>query len=170
MTNWLRRAGRGLLPDGATLLWSLAEGRRGRRWRSTTLTEDGIVELDMTLEVDTSGLFTRLELTRSNGMLTLHPAVDGSRVDGNVVTRDGVRPISCPWSGRHELHVAGSPIPEFATALGRVRQHAPVQVVSIDAELALSTRLSVPGEGSAGLSDARGVPTLTASTEWALEE
>ena len=30
----VRRAGRGRLDDGTTILWSVAEGTRGRRWRA----------------------------------------------------------------------------------------------------------------------------------------
>lgn len=168
MTDWLRRAGRGRLPDGRTLLWSVAEGRRGRRWRSSTLDADGHVVLVLLLEMDVQGRFARLEVTTRSGLLTLHPEPGGSRVDGNVVHPDGVRPIAVPWGPGHVLRVADSPIPEILTRRVAVDGEAPSSILAIDASLAL-TALSPLGEGSGPVADPRGVPILDGAREWDLE-
>ena len=34
MSGFVRRAGSGILADGSRLVWSVADGRRGRRWRA----------------------------------------------------------------------------------------------------------------------------------------
>ena len=87
-TGWLRRAGRLLLGGGETVLWSVAEGRRGRRWRSARRDADGNLVSDLLLELDPVGRWTRLELATTAGILTLHPEPDDTAVHGNVVTAD----------------------------------------------------------------------------------
>ena len=113
---WLRRAGRLDAGGGETVLWSVAEGRRGRRWRS--IRRDGRHRLvsDLLVEVDPGGRWTRLELATARGILTLHPEPDGAAVHGNVVTPDGVVPLAFAWSPGHRLVVAGEPV--AAAALG----------------------------------------------------
>ena len=169
MSSWLRRAGRGILPDGTNLLWSVAEGRAGRRWRSTTTRRDGSLALELLLEVDSAGHFSRLEMTSPTGMLTLHPESSGSRVDGNVVTPEGVMPISLPWSPAHQLRVAGSPIPELVTAGVRRMGTTWIDIVEIGTDLGARSSRSAVGEGSGRLGDPRGVPSLERATEWPLE-
>lgn len=168
MTDLLRLAGRGHLPDSTDLLWSVAEGRRGRRWRSTTLAQGAIV-LDLLLELDHDGSFTRLELTSPAGMLTLHPGAGGTRVLGNVVAGDGVRPIDLPWQASDGLRVAASPLAEV---LLRPRETTPGGlrwIIEVDHALGVQRRPHVPGQApSAGL-DERGVPVLEDAEEWPLE-
>jgi hypothetical protein len=119
--GWLRRAGRLDLGGGESILWSVAEGRRGRRWRSirrdasNRLIADLLVS-DLLLEVDANGRWTRLELATVRGILTLHPDADGTAVHGNVVTPDGVVPLTFVWSPQHRLMIAGEPV--AAAALG----------------------------------------------------
>ena len=97
----------------------MAEGRRGRRWRSirrdasNRLVADLLVS-DLLLEVDADGRWTRLELATHRGILTLHPDADGSAVHGNVVTPDGVVPLTFAWSPQHRLVIAGEPVAEAA--------------------------------------------------------
>ncbi len=104
----VRRGGRATTIGGDQLLWSEAEGARGTRWRES-LMRDGALVRSLLLEVSTAGRPTRLEMTASAGLLTLHPEPDESELHGNVVGADGIRHLAFPWSGAHELLILGSP-------------------------------------------------------------
>jgi hypothetical protein len=108
--GWLRRAGRLDAGGGETVLWSVAEGRRGRRWRSLRRDDGGVVLSDLLLEVDPAGRWTRLELATTAGILTLHPERDEQSVHGNVVTDGGVLPLALAWSPRHRLLLPDEPV------------------------------------------------------------
>jgi hypothetical protein len=114
---WLRRAGRLDAGGGETVLWSVAEGRPGRRWRSLRLSVGGTVVSDLLLELDAVGSWTRLEMSAAAGILTLHPEPDGRSVHGNIVTERGVVPLALPWSPGHRLLLLDEPV--AAAALGR---------------------------------------------------
>jgi hypothetical protein len=143
----LRRAGRARLADGSELLWSLAEGGRGRRWRAMAMIE-GRISHALLLEVDRAGRPARLELTTDAGMLTLHPEPDGRSIHGNVIHRGGVRPLALPWSADHDLEIVDRPL---ATAVMlrrlsssvRVGAGETIPVLAIDRSLAVrpGTRL-----------------------------
>ena len=105
----VRRGGRGTLPDGAQLTWSLAEGGRGRRWRASRV-RDGRLEGTLLLEIDGADRPARLELGTADGLLTLHPDRDERELHGNVVTPDGIRHLRFDWSPAHELVVDGFPV------------------------------------------------------------
>ena len=190
MSAYLRRAGRGLLPDGSQLVWSVADGRRGRRWRAVA-TVDGVVSHALLLEVDTAGRPGRLELTTPAGMLTLHPEEGSGELHGNVVTASGVRHLALPWSDDHGLEVVGRPIGSAVTAhrlaaavaVGEGRT-VPVVVIAPDLEVAETTRRYrrvgagewrvepvSRGEATTVLRiDERGVPVLQREVaEWPLE-
>ena len=169
MNAWLRRAGRGLLPDGRTLVWSVAEGRRGQRWRSSTLGPEGRLDLALLIEVDGDGWFNRLELTTSRGMLTLHPEPDRSRVDGNVVSEGRVTPISLPWSSEHVLWVRDSPIAEILTGRVEAADDRMCRGLSINSTLEVAQAIRTREEWRRPPADDRGVPELDASDEWDLE-
>jgi hypothetical protein len=185
----VRRAGRGRLDDGATILWSVAEGTRGRRWRAVT-TLDGRLTHAVLLEASAGGRPTRLELATEAGLLTLHPADDERSAHGNVVHAGGVRPIELPWSPEHAIEVVGRP---FATAvmLGRlsrsiaVGEGETVQVLAVDAALVVrpGTRLvrrladrrwAVADLGAGRATeielDADGIPRFPAGDDWPLED
>jgi hypothetical protein len=115
VTNWLRRAGRGRLADGATMFWSVAEGNRGRRWRVQRLDGDELAAT-LLLEVEPDGRPRRFELAGPAGLLTLHPEPDFAAAHGNVVGRDGVRPLAYPWTEANVFFVAGLPVGELVTA------------------------------------------------------
>jgi len=123
----------------ATVLWSMAEGRRGRRWRATVRTPAGLIE-DLLLEVGLDGRPGRLEVTTDHGVLTLHPEPDGRSAHGNVVGHDGVRPLAFPWSPRHSFDVEGSWVPivvmvaELAARIG-VGEESGEQVLHVDRQL-----------------------------------
>jgi hypothetical protein len=71
---------------------------------------------DLLIEVDPDGRWTRLELATARGVLTLHPEPGGAVAHGNVVTSDGVEPLTFAWSRRHHLVIEAEPI--AAAALG----------------------------------------------------
>lgn len=136
MSAPLRSGGRAALPNGATIVWSVAEGARGRRWREAVTIDGGLVR-SLLLEVSIAGRPTRLEMTTAAGLLTLHPDRDERELHGNVVTPTGIRHLAFGWSPEHELDVAGSPA-AAAVALGRlatalaVGDSISIAVVSID--------------------------------------
>ena len=146
VTGYLLRAGAGTLADGAHLVWSVADGRRGRRWRAVA-TLDGVITHALLLEVDVTGRPSRLELSTTAGMLTLHPEEGSGGLHGNVVTGSGVRHLALPWSAEHGLEVEGRPIAAAVTAhrlsgstgVGEGRT-VPVVVITPDLLVAEATR------------------------------
>ncbi len=154
MTDWLRRAGSGRLPDGAVLTWSLAEGRRGRRWRAVAVVDGGIGQAVL-VEVAQDGRPGRLELTTPAGLLTLHPSADGRTAHGNVVAADGVRPLVFGWSPEHAFDVVGRPIAvsvtlhRLAGELG-VGESRSVPALAIAADLAVEAAVGTVWITSSG--------------------
>jgi hypothetical protein len=114
VSDRLRQGGRGGLPDGTRLTWSVAAGDRGRRWRAVT-DLDGREVLATLLELDPAGRPARLELTVPGALLTLHPTADGG-LHGNVVRDDGIDHLAFEWGPHHELVVAGMPLVVAAAA------------------------------------------------------
>jgi hypothetical protein len=190
MSRFVRQAGTGILADGSRLVWSVADGRRGRRWRAVA-SLDGVISQALLLEVDVEGRACRLELTTIEGMLTLHPDESLLSLHGNVVTPLGVRHLSLPWSDEHGLEIERSPIAGAVTAhrlagsmaVGEGRT-IPVVVIAADFMVSESTRRFVRLDGTgwrieeeigvAGAStltvDERGIPVgLLGGREWPLE-
>ena len=161
MNGALRRAGRGRLPDGPTVAWTVAEGTRGRRWRWSIADESGLVLVALA-ELDDRGLFARLELTTASGLLTFHPEPDGASAHGNVTGPDGVRPVATPWAAGWGIELEGD---AFGSALLAGRE--PMLVVAGD--LSLRPTADEPSTPPLALDD-RGVPMLTDAREWPLEE
>jgi hypothetical protein len=111
----LRRAGRGTAADGSVITWSVAEGRRGSRWREVRVRGESVVS-SLLLELDAAGRFSHLELSTASGLLTLHPEGDGT-LHGNAVGAGGVRHVmAVPWTRDDILLVAGSPTSRAAAA------------------------------------------------------
>jgi hypothetical protein len=164
MGGWLRRAGLGRLADRGVVLWSVAEGARGRRWRWIISDGERVRHVGL-VELDPTGGFGRLELATASGMLTLHPDADRQSIDGNVATPDGVRPLVARLEPAASLAIADDP---FGSAIldGRPATEAS------GPRLLVRPRLGVLVEGDAPrLSvDPRGVPILEEAREWALEE
>lgn len=141
----VRRGGSATLPDGGEIAWSVADGRRGRRWRAAT-TRDGVLTASLLLEVGADGRPARVELTTAAGLLTLHPEAGGS-LHGNVVSAGGIRHLTFDWSDDHELEIEGTPIPSAVTAArlastvrvgeGRI---APVVIVGHDLVVRVGAR------------------------------
>lgn len=118
MSELVRRAGRGTDATGALVVWSVAEGRRGRRWREVRSSVGGGVVSSLLLETEPGGRFSHTELGTGAGLLTLHPEPDGT-LHGNVVTADGVVHLAgLPWDPGGLLLVEGSTIAAAAAAHG----------------------------------------------------
>jgi hypothetical protein len=188
MTAPLRSGGRAALPIGATIVWSVAEGARGRRWREAITIDGGLVR-SLLLEVSTAGRPTRLEMTTAAGLLTLHPNRDDRELHGNVVTPAGIRHLRFEWSPDHELDVAGSPA-AASVALSGLAAHLAVgdairaAVVRVDDDLVPTPATwqvirSGPttwqvrdtgwgGERTVGL-DRNGLPELPDAETWPLQ-
>jgi hypothetical protein len=187
VADHVRRGGRGTLPDGAQLTWSLAEGARGRRWRATRV-RNGLLEGTILLEIDAAGRPARLELGSADGLLTLHPDRGEHELHGNVVTPGGIRHLRLDWSPAHELIVDGFPVALLA-AVRRLAAVIPAGASSERAAVIVDSglrchpttirlgrlderRWRAEGEGSAvGVAiDADGAPAgLDDAEEWPLE-
>jgi hypothetical protein len=184
----VRFGGRAATPDGGTIVWSVAEGPRGRRWREA-IVHGGSLRRSLLLEVSPAGAPTRLEVTGAAGLLTLHPDIDGRELHGNVVTPSGIRHLRFDWSFEHELFVVGSPavatvaLRRFADILA-VGEGRPVPVVWSDDALeprpgawqvmrtgpdAWELRDLDGTETSAVRIDEDGLPILPAAVRWPLE-
>ena len=183
----VRRGGRVTLPDGSEITWSVADGRRGRRWRTAT-TRDGRLQASLLLEVGADGRPARLELSTAAGLLTLHPEA-GESLHGNAVTPGGVRHLSFDWSEDHGLEIDANRVPTAVTA-GRLASTTPagegraVPVVVIRDDLVVRTAgrrfeqvggpgsWQVTGDGQTTLLalDADGLPVWPQPAEdWPLE-
>jgi len=164
-----RRAGRGRAEDGSLITWSVADGRRGSRWREVRAT-DGVVVSSLLLELDPEGRFSHLELSTGAGLLTLHPEGDGT-LHGNAVEANGVRHVQgAAWSADRSLLVAGSPIARAAAARrGRSLPHGAARAgVIVGLDLSLEARAL--GAAALGIElDADGLPALAGGDSWRLE-
>jgi hypothetical protein len=160
MRGPVRRAGRAGLRDGSILLWSVAEGAWGCRWRASTRL-GGALDSDLLLEVGRDGRPGRLEVTTAAGQLTLHPERDQQSAQGNVVGPDGVRPINLPWSPAHWFEVRLGPV----TSAAMVR--------ALRSEFAVGDRRQVPGlHVDSQLRVWAGIRSVerTSETGWTIEE
>jgi hypothetical protein len=159
----LRRAGRGRLRDGSTVVWSVSEGTRGRRWREMRRTADGALITSLLLETHPDGRFAHIELSTAAGLLTLHPEADGT-LHGNVVTVLGIRHvIGLAWAPQSVVLVEGSVIASAAAirtlagdAADGVRITLDLEVVAIHEPVSLEV-------------DADGLPLLDDAASWPLE-
>ncbi len=144
----LRRAGRLDAGGGETVLWSVAEGRRGRRWRSLRVGADGRVISNLLLEIDPGGRWARLELAASAGLLTLHPEADGQSAHGNVVTPAGMRHLALGWGSDHRLVVEGEPV--AACALARANPPGSGRGLVVTPDLEVRERADVATPAAVG--------------------
>ncbi len=143
-----RLGGRTDLPSGDVVVWSVADGRRGRRWREST-SRDGVGVRTVLVETEPDGGLHRLEMSTAAGLLTVHPDEAGTTLHGNVVTPDGIRHLAFAWGSDRVVLVDGSPaVTAIAVAwLSHRTEHArsvEVAVLRIDDDL-------VPAPGSIGI-------------------
>ncbi len=92
MSGFLRVGGRGSTPAGRSIIWSVAEGTKGRRYREVCRAGEGIAH-SLLLETDPAGRFSHLELSTPSGLLTLHPESDGT-LHGHAIVSDGVEHVA----------------------------------------------------------------------------
>ena len=172
MNRLIRRAGAGRFVDGTDVVWSVAEGTKGRRWREVR-SRDGAVVSSLLLETFPDRRFAHLELSTAAGLLTLHPEGDGT-LHGNAVTEAGMRHIDgLPWPDGSLLVVHGSPIALAAAAWlvgaggGESPSERPVVMVGHDLDVRPA---SVALEGLLRHAiDADGLPVLQGGQAWPLE-
>ncbi len=138
----VRVGGRAALPGGEVVVWSVADGRRGRRWREVVSGDGGVLRAVL-FETDPAGRVVRLEMSTAAGLLTLHPDRNGAVLHGNVVTPEGLRHLTL---GEATLFVVGSPA-AAAIAFGRLSGEVAVGATRQVNVIRLDDRLE-PGEGS----------------------
>jgi hypothetical protein len=113
----LRVAGWGALDDGAAITWTIAQGRRGRRWREVVARGEAVGH-SLLLETDAVGRFSHLELARAGGLWTFHPEPDGT-LHGNHVDpreRDVHHVVGMRFAPDDLLVIEGSPLAAAAIA------------------------------------------------------
>ena len=174
MTAPTRVAGWGSGPDGTVVTWTVAEGRKGRRWREVVARGEDVVHA-LLLETDTERRFSHLELARTDGLWTFHPESNGTLHGNHVAATGGVRHVvGRPFAPDDALLIEGSPISLAAIAWRHAMDGddaTPVAGVVIGADGALverpeirierlsATRWQV-GEGSPIEIDDVGLPVL----------
>jgi hypothetical protein len=178
-----RIGGWGRLADGSFATWSVAEGRRGRRWREMR-GAGGAVVSSLLLETDPDGRFSHLELSTTAGLLTLHPEDDGT-IHGNTVGEAGVaHVVGLPWEADGLLVVEGSAIAAtaaVAVARGHVAPGGSIGLGAIVVGLDLRLRpepvtverraaeVWLVGDEPPLRLDDRGLPILDDGADWPLE-
>jgi hypothetical protein len=167
----VRLGGRGTLRDGSRVVWSVAEGRRGRRWREVHTAADGAVISSLLLETDADGRFSHTELSTAAGLLTLHPESDGT-LHGNLVTDAGVNHVrGVPWDPDGAVLLLESLVAAAVAAAAARRIGGPIpRVVFIDPDdLHILEGTNVERAWD-GVIDVHGLPILADSETWPLEE
>jgi hypothetical protein len=163
MPDWLRRAGHGRAPDGALVTWSVAEGRRGRRWREVVRAGEGI-RSSLLLELDPDGRFSHLELSTAAGLLTLHPEPDGT-LHGNAVTSAGMRHVvGLAWDPDGIVLLDGSAVC-LAAAVSARRASSACLRVGLDLALEVGSTSVDPSAATSN-----GLPNLVDGASWPLED
>jgi hypothetical protein len=141
-----RRAGRGIAADGTLVVWSIAQGTRGTRWRSIRTDARGLVSA-LTVETTPDGRLGRLELATDRGMLTLHPDAAERALYGNVVGAEGVRHLALDWSLEHVLFVDDEPLALEAVMSRLVERIGDRSSVAIERPIVRLDRRLVPERG-----------------------
>jgi hypothetical protein len=164
VTDWLRRAGRGELPDQDFVIWSVAEGTQGRRWRWVHQVHQAFPNHVGLLELLPDGRLGRLEISAYGGLLTFHPERDGLSAHGNIVTPDGVKPIETSWKPEWRVGIIGDPFGSAAAGW------AGSGIVVAFQDWIVWREPGVHDDVAALARDERGIPLLEGSEEWPLEE
>jgi hypothetical protein len=117
MAERMRVGGRGQGADGAAVVWSVAEGSRGRRWREVRNAGHAVAS-SLLLETDPAGRFAHLELSTPSGLLTLHPEGDGT-LHGHAIVSDGVEHVAgLAWDADGIALLDGSTVCRLAAVAG----------------------------------------------------
>jgi len=183
VTAVLRFGGRGQGADRASVVWSVAEGRRGRRWREVRNAGHAVAS-SLLLETDPAGRFAHLELSTPSGLLTLHPEPDGT-LHGHAIVSDGVEHVEgLAWDADGLALLEGSTICRLAAvacladviAVGASRAHLAAVIpptLWLDVKPIRVERIDVASWRFADEEpftvDARGLPVLRGGEIWPLE-
>lgn len=184
MPDRLRVGGRGSTSSGDSIVWSVAEGSRGRRWREVRSSGHASIGHSLLLETGADGRFVHLELSTPSGLLTLHPEADGT-LHGHAIVSDGVEHIAgLPWDAdgiamldeSTICRVAAAASLTNAIAVGESRAHLAavipptlwLAVKPIRIERIGTTSWRFGGEEPVVV-DARGLPVLRGGEIWSLE-
>jgi hypothetical protein len=177
----IRLAG-SVVHDGALRTWSVADGRRGRRWRATEASPAG--SRSWVVETDPDGAFVRLEAATGDALLTLHREPDGS-LHGHRIGSDGMDHFAIP--GPTPPVLAGLDPLALAAATGprvdRPATERPLAVILIDGDLrvarvAATIRTTDTGELEvAGIAerplrvdlDVTGLPATYVAAAWPMQ-
>lgn len=195
MAEWLRQAGHVRAPDGQGITWSVAEGRRGRRWRELVRVGGGRIGLrhSLLLETDPDGRFSHLELSTDSGLFTIHPEADGTlhgngivdhreaglrdasgveHVRGLVWPPDGIVLVEgslvCQLAAIHALEGAIEPFAARSQATAWIPLTLWLEIRPVRVERIEERRWRF-GEAGALEVDEDGLPRLDAGTTWPLE-
>lgn len=138
MTRIVRRAGHLTEADGGLTVWSVATGRRGRRWRWTTSDPMGRA-VSHTLETDPSGRFLGLESATCGVLLTLHGEPDGS-IHGNRVSISGVDHLMFgpPAPGHVFVDVGALGAAAFLAGVGAIAEATSCEALVITEDLGIT--------------------------------
>jgi hypothetical protein len=186
MSGPTRAAGSGIAADGSQVTWTVAEGRRGRRWREVVSRDDAILHA-LLLETAPGGRFSHLELARSDGLWTFHPEEDGT-LHGNHVGRgdvdvrhvagwpfaaddvllieDSVIGLAAIAWSRHESLAVGSSLEVPAVFIAGDGALEPVSALRVERLSVVHWRV---GEGSPFDLDGAGLPVLDHGVQHPLE-
>jgi hypothetical protein len=171
-----RMAGTGALPDGRRVTWTVAEGRRGRRWREVVVHGPHAIHA-LLLETDPERRFSHLELARADGLWTFHPEPDGTLHGNHVGLGEGIHHVDgWAFSPDDILLIEGSPLSRAAIAWARgttMRASSVAEVAGVivrpDSELDQISAIRIErlddgrwqvGEGSTFEIDQAGLPVL----------
>ena len=163
--TWLRRAGRGRLPHEVVVIWSVAEGARGRRWRWVHQVHQAFPNHMGMIEQLPDGGLGRLEISAYGGLLTFHPERDGLSAHGNIVTPEGVKPIATAWRPEWRVGIIGDPFGSAVTGWA-----GSGFVVTFQGDWIVWREPGQHDDVAALVRDERGIPILDNAEEWALEE
>jgi hypothetical protein len=155
-----RLAGSGRWGD-RTVVWTMSEGRRGRRWREL-VTRDGRIIHSLLLETDPDRRFSHLELSTGGALLTLHPEADGT-LHGNRVDRDGVEHvIGVAFDPDGSVLIDESVIAAAAAAWQETStdRGAPLRIAVIDGAARVSIVDGTTAAGPPVAIDGDGIPQL----------
>lgn len=188
MTGPLRRAGRGTDASEAEIVWTVSEGRRGRRWREVRSGPHGVIT-SLLLETDATGRISHVEISTAAGLLTLHPEADGT-LHGNIVGERGIEHVEgLAWRDEAVVLLEGSLIARAAAirtaaigsaAIGTAGPESTL-MPALHVDLHLQTRLHdvritrdeggrwLVGDEPALRVDPDGLPVLDGGSTWALE-
>jgi len=124
----------------------------------------GLMGASGMLELLPDGRLGRLELADVGGLLTFHPEPDGKSAHGNIVTKDGVKPIETAWRAEWRVGIIGDP---FGSA---VAGWAGSGLVITFQDWIVWREPGKHDDVAALACDERGIPILDDAHEWPLEE